>query len=100
MDINCGVIVDGKSSIQEVGQRFFDLIVKTASGQPSKSEIAARILNKRAEDAERKKGRNGKHAEAPRELTPADVEAATLRTELGDQDYERFLAALAASLKE
>ena len=24
---------------------------------------------------------------------PADVEAATLRTELGDQDYERFLAA-------
>ena len=43
--------------------------------QPSKSEIAAKILNKRAEDAERKKGRNGKHAEAPRELTPADVEA-------------------------
>jgi altronate hydrolase len=39
MDINCGVIVDGKASIQEVGQRFFDLIVKTASGQPSKSEI-------------------------------------------------------------
>jgi len=43
--------------------------------QPSKSEIAAKILNKRAEDAERKKNRNGKHAEAPRELTAADVEA-------------------------
>jgi altronate hydrolase len=39
MDINCGVIVDGKASIQEVGQKFFELIVKTASGQPSKSEI-------------------------------------------------------------
>ncbi len=38
MDINCGVIVDGKASIQEVGQQFFDLIVKTASGQKSKSE--------------------------------------------------------------
>jgi altronate hydrolase len=39
MDINCGVIVDGKASIQEVGQQFFEMIVKTASGQPSKSEI-------------------------------------------------------------
>jgi altronate hydrolase len=39
MDINCGVIVDGKASIQEVGQQFFELILKTASGQPSKSEV-------------------------------------------------------------
>jgi altronate hydrolase len=39
MDINCGVIVDGKASIEQVGQQFFDLILKTASGQPSKSEI-------------------------------------------------------------
>src|ERR1700693_1746102 len=39
MDINCGVIVDGKASIHEVGQQFFEMIVKTASGQPSKSEI-------------------------------------------------------------
>jgi altronate hydrolase len=39
MDINCGVIVDGKASVQEVGQRFFEMILKTASGQPSKSEI-------------------------------------------------------------
>ncbi|MFO1320055.1 MAG: altronate dehydratase family protein [Burkholderiales bacterium] len=38
MDINCGVIVDGKASIEEVGKQFFDLIVKTASGQKSKSE--------------------------------------------------------------
>jgi altronate hydrolase len=39
MDINCGLIVDGKASIEDVGQRFFELILKTASGQPSKSEI-------------------------------------------------------------
>ena len=39
MDINCGVIVDGKASIEQVGQQFFELILKTASGQPSKSEI-------------------------------------------------------------
>ncbi len=39
------------------------------------SEIAAKLAGKRAEDAATKKGR-GKHADvAPRELTPADVEA-------------------------
>ncbi|HEX7327621.1 MAG TPA: RNA polymerase sigma factor RpoD [Casimicrobiaceae bacterium] len=44
--------------------------------KPSAGEIAARIAGKRAEEAAHKKGRNGKHAEvAPRELTPADVEA-------------------------
>jgi RNA polymerase primary sigma factor len=44
--------------------------------KPTTSEIAAKIAGKRAEDAaQRKKGRNGKHAEVPRELTPADVEA-------------------------
>jgi altronate hydrolase len=38
MDINCGVIVDGKASIEQVGQQFFELILKTASGEKSKSE--------------------------------------------------------------
>jgi altronate hydrolase len=38
MDINCGVIVDGKASIEQVGQQFFEMILKTASGQKSKSE--------------------------------------------------------------
>ncbi|MEI7969612.1 MAG: altronate dehydratase family protein [Betaproteobacteria bacterium] len=38
MDINCGVIVDGKASIDEVGKAFFDLILQTASGDKSKSE--------------------------------------------------------------
>ena len=38
MDINCGEIVDGTASIQEMGQRIFDLVLATASGEPSKSE--------------------------------------------------------------
>ncbi|UCD69423.1 MAG: altronate dehydratase [Betaproteobacteria bacterium] len=38
MDVNCGLIVDGKASIEEVGQDIFDLILKIASGQKSKSE--------------------------------------------------------------
>jgi altronate hydrolase len=38
MDINCGTIVDGKASIDEVGRQFFELILATASGQKSKSE--------------------------------------------------------------
>jgi len=44
--------------------------------KPTAGEIAARIAGKRAEDAAHKKGRNGRHADvAPRELTPADIEA-------------------------
>ncbi len=44
--------------------------------KPTASEIAAKLAGKRAEDAASKKGKNGKHADvAPRELTPADVEA-------------------------
>jgi altronate hydrolase len=38
MDINCGEIVDGTASVQEVGERIFKLIIETASGQKSKSE--------------------------------------------------------------
>ena len=44
--------------------------------KPTASEIAAKLAGRRAEDAATKKGKNGRHAaEAPRELTPADVEA-------------------------
>src|SRR5436190_5577513 len=39
MDINCGTIVDGKESVAEVGRRFFDLVLETASGKKSKSEL-------------------------------------------------------------
>jgi altronate hydrolase len=38
MDINCGAIVDGEETIQESGKKIFELIVKTASGQKTKSE--------------------------------------------------------------
>src|SRR5450830_89158 len=38
MDMNCGTIVDGKESIGQVGQKLFELILKTASGEKTKSE--------------------------------------------------------------
>jgi altronate hydrolase len=38
MDINCGSIVDGDETIQQNGQRIFDLILRTASGDKTKSE--------------------------------------------------------------
>jgi len=38
MDINCGEIIDGKSTIAEMGQRIFDLVLRTASGETTKSE--------------------------------------------------------------
>jgi altronate hydrolase len=39
MDIECGLIVDGKATIKEMGQAIFDKILQTASGQKTKSEI-------------------------------------------------------------
>jgi altronate hydrolase len=38
IDLNCGEIVDGSSSVAEMGQRIFDMILKAASGEPTKSE--------------------------------------------------------------
>src|SRR5204863_73061 len=38
MDFNCGTIVDGTESIAEAGERFFKLILETASGRKTKSE--------------------------------------------------------------
>ena len=38
MDVNCGTILDGEETVQQCGQRIFELILKTASGQPTKSE--------------------------------------------------------------
>ena len=38
MDINCGEIIDGRASIQEMGERIFQLVLATASGEYSKSE--------------------------------------------------------------
>ncbi len=38
MEINCGTIIEGKESIPDAGARFFEMILKTASGEKSKSE--------------------------------------------------------------
>ncbi len=38
MDVNCGTIVDGALSVDEVGQEIFDLVLAVASGQRTKSE--------------------------------------------------------------
>lgn len=38
MDIDCGGIVDGGTSVAEMGERIFELILATASGQPTRSE--------------------------------------------------------------
>jgi altronate hydrolase len=38
MDINCGEIVDGTSTVQAMGEKIFQDILDCASGKPSKSE--------------------------------------------------------------
>lgn len=38
LDLNCGVIVDGASTVQEVGEQIFALILAVASGQQTVSE--------------------------------------------------------------
>jgi altronate hydrolase len=39
MDINCGSIVDGDATIQEMGEQIFQLMLETASGRKTKSEV-------------------------------------------------------------
>lgn len=39
MDIDCGVVIDGDLDIPELGQRIFERILATASGEPTKSEL-------------------------------------------------------------
>jgi len=38
MDVNCGVIIEGKSSVSEMGEMIFDRIIRTASGEKTASE--------------------------------------------------------------
>jgi altronate hydrolase len=38
MDINCGEIVDGTATLEDVGQRIFKMVLDTASGKKTKSE--------------------------------------------------------------
>jgi altronate hydrolase len=39
MDVNCGTIVDGVETVEQVGSRIFRLILETASGRKTKSEL-------------------------------------------------------------
>lgn len=39
VDINCGEIVEGDMSIEEKGKQIFELIIKVASGERTKSEL-------------------------------------------------------------
>jgi len=38
MDVNCGTILDGDETVQQCGQRIFELILRVASGEQTKSE--------------------------------------------------------------
>jgi altronate hydrolase len=38
MDFNCGTIIDGNETIAQAGERFFELILRVASGDKTKSE--------------------------------------------------------------
>ncbi len=38
MDINCGTILDGEETVQECGQRIFEMMIRTAGGERTKSE--------------------------------------------------------------
>jgi altronate hydrolase len=39
MDVNCGTVVDGTESVEQAGERIFRLVLETASGRRSKSEM-------------------------------------------------------------
>ena len=39
MDINCGQIIDGEKTVQEMGDLIFDQLIRVASGEKTKSEL-------------------------------------------------------------
>jgi altronate hydrolase len=39
MDVDCGTILDGDETVQQCGQRIFELMLRVASGEPTKSEL-------------------------------------------------------------
>jgi len=39
MDLNCGEILDGTATMAQMGQRIFDMMLRIASGERSKSEL-------------------------------------------------------------
>jgi altronate hydrolase len=39
MDINCGLVLDGELTVQQMGERIFEHILRAASGERTKSEL-------------------------------------------------------------
>lgn len=39
MDINCGETIDGDTTVEKMGERIFKIVLETASGQKTKSEL-------------------------------------------------------------
>lgn len=39
IDLNCGEILEGIATVEEMGQRIFELVLQTASGNKTKSEV-------------------------------------------------------------
>lgn len=39
MDINCGLVIDGVLTIEQMGQQIFEHLLRSASGEPTKSEL-------------------------------------------------------------
>ena len=39
MDFNCGTVLDGEESLEEMGERIFQLMLESASGKATKSEL-------------------------------------------------------------
>lgn len=39
MDINCGLILDGERSVEEMGEDIFQHILRAASGERTRSEL-------------------------------------------------------------
>ncbi len=38
MDLDCGVVLDGEASVEDVGKRVYELLVQVASGRRTRSE--------------------------------------------------------------
>ncbi|HEY8595309.1 MAG TPA: altronate dehydratase family protein [Devosiaceae bacterium] len=39
MDFNCGTLLDGDETLEQMGERIFRLMLETASGKPTRSEL-------------------------------------------------------------
>ena len=39
MDVNCGLVLDGELSVEQMGRHIFEHILRTASGAPTRSEL-------------------------------------------------------------